>query len=169
MLRRGDSGRERESPQVRHLRSDRRRRRLHPVISRRDAKVKLISQVPLFQGCSQPELARIAGIMTQLDEPEGKVLIRQGEPGGDFFVLAEGTAEVRKGNRRVSTLGPGDFAGEIALLTNAPRTATVRTTSQVSVLRVKSVMSRTRRSTCRLLQRLETDHPPRRAVRTCAR
>ena len=107
------------------------------MIFRRDAKVKLISQVPLFQGCSQPELARIAGIMTQLDEPEGKVLIRQGEPGGDFFVLAEGT-EVRKGNRRVSTLGPGDFAGEIALLTNAPRTATVRTTSPVSVLRVTS-------------------------------
>jgi ATP-binding cassette subfamily B protein len=108
------------------------------VIFRRDAKVKLISHVPLFQGCSQPELARVAGIMIQLDEPEGKVLIRQGEPGRDFFVLAEGTAEVRKGNRRVSTLGPGDFAGEIALLTNAPRTATVRTTSPVSVLRVTS-------------------------------
>jgi len=97
------------------------------VIFRRDAKVKLISHVPLFQGCSQPELARVAGM-----------LIRQGEPGRDFFVLAEGTAEVRKGNRRVSTLGPGDFAGEIALLTNAPRTATVRTTSPVSVLRVTS-------------------------------
>ena len=123
---------------MRHFRSARGRRRLDLVIFRRDAKVKLISQVPLFQGCSQPELARIAGIMTQLDEPEGKVLIRQGEPGGDFFVLAEGTAEVRKGNRRVSTLGPGDFAGEIALLTNAPRTATVRTTSPVSVLRVTS-------------------------------
>ena len=121
---------------MRHFRTDRRRRRLDPVIFRRDAKVKLISQVPLFQGCSQPELARIAGIMTQLDEPEGKVLIRQGEPGGDFFVLAEGTAEVRKGNRRVSTLGPGDFAGEIALLTEAPRTATVTTTSPVTALRV---------------------------------
>ena len=123
---------------MRHFRCERRRRRLHVVIFRRDAKVKLISHVPLFQGCSQPELARVAGIMTQLDEPEGKVLIRQGEPGRDFFVLAEGTAEVRKGNRRVSTLGPGDFAGEIALLTNAPRTATVRTTSSVSVLRVTS-------------------------------
>ena len=54
-------------------------------------------RVPLFQGCSLPELARVAGIMTQLDEPEGKVLIRQGEPGGDFFVLAEGTADGSKG------------------------------------------------------------------------
>ncbi|HET9287063.1 MAG TPA: cyclic nucleotide-binding domain-containing protein [Gaiella sp.] len=108
------------------------------MIFRRDAKVGLISRVPLFATCSQPELARVAGIMTQLDEPEGKVLIREGEPGRDFFVLAEGTAEVRKGNRRVKTLGPGDFVGEIALLTDAPRTATVRTTSPVSVLRVTS-------------------------------
>jgi ATP-binding cassette subfamily B protein len=108
------------------------------VIFRRDAKVRLISQVPLFQACSLPELTRVAAIMQQLDEPEGKALIRQGEPGRDFFVLAEGTAEVRKGNRRVATLGPGDFAGEIALLTNAPRTATIRTTSPVTVLRVTS-------------------------------
>ena len=60
------------------------------MIFRRDAKVRLISGVPLFQACSQPELARIAGIMQQLDEPEGKVLIREGEPGRDFFVLADG-------------------------------------------------------------------------------
>lgn len=106
------------------------------MIFRRDAKMRLLSDVPLFKACSQPELAKVADIATQLDEPEGKVLIREGEPGHDFFVLVEGTAEVRRGNRRVATLGPGDFAGEIALLTNAPRTATVKTTSPVSVLRV---------------------------------
>lgn len=60
------------------------------VIFRRDAKVRLISQVPLFQGCSLPELTKVAGIMQQLEVPEGKVLIRQGEPGRDFFVIAEG-------------------------------------------------------------------------------
>src|SRR5262245_24638512 len=100
--------------------------------------MRLLSEVPLFKACSQPELAKVADIATQLDQPEGKVLIREGEPGRDFFVLVEGTAEVRKNNRRVARLGPGDFVGEIALLTNAPRTATVTTTSPVSVLRVTS-------------------------------
>ena len=123
---------------MRHFRSDRRRPRLQLVIFRRDAKVKLISEDPVVPGLLPAGVTRVAGIMSQLDEPEGKVLIREGEPGRDFFVLAEGTAEVRKGNRRVSTLGPGDFAGEIALLTNAPRTATVRTTSPVTVLCVTS-------------------------------
>jgi CRP-like cAMP-binding protein len=108
------------------------------VILRRDAKVKLISRVPLFQGCSGRELAQVAAIAKQVELPEGNVLIREGEPGRDFFVLVEGTAEVRKGRRRVATLGKGDFAGEVALLTNTPRTATVRATSPVSALVVTS-------------------------------
>jgi CRP/FNR family transcriptional regulator, cyclic AMP receptor protein len=106
------------------------------VILRRDAKVKLISRVSLFEGCSGRELAQVAAIAEQVSLPEGKVLIREGEPGRDFFVLVEGTVDVRKGKRRIATLRPGDFVGEIALLTNAPRTATVRTTSPGSALRV---------------------------------
>ena len=72
------------------------------MIVRRDEKVKLISRVPLFDACSQPELARVATITVQVDVPEGEVLIREGEPGEVFFVLVEGTAEVRKGKRRVA-------------------------------------------------------------------
>jgi len=105
------------------------------VIVRRDEKVRLISRIPLFETCSQADLARIATIMVQVDVPDGEVLIRQGDPGDLFFVLVKGSAEVRKGNRRIATLGAGDFAGEIALLTNAPRMATVRTTSPVTALR----------------------------------
>jgi CRP-like cAMP-binding protein len=104
------------------------------VIVRRDEKVRLISRIPLFEACSQAELAQIATVTTQLDVPDGEVLIREGETGELFFVLVKGSAEVRKGNYRVATLGPGDFAGEIALLTEAPRTATVRATSPVTAL-----------------------------------
>jgi CRP-like cAMP-binding protein len=109
--------------------------RLLAVIVRRDEKVRIISRIPLFEACSQAELARIATITTQLDVPDGEVLIREGETGDLFFVLVKGSAEVRKGRRRIATLGAGDFAGEIALLTDAPRTATVTTTSPVTALR----------------------------------
>jgi CRP/FNR family cyclic AMP-dependent transcriptional regulator len=105
------------------------------VIVRRDEKVRIISRIPLFEACSQAELARIATITTQLDVPDGEVLIREGETGDLFFVLVKGSAEVRKGKRRVATLGPGDFAGELALLSDIPRTATVSTTSPVTALR----------------------------------
>jgi CRP-like cAMP-binding protein len=105
------------------------------VIVRRDEKVRIISRIPLFEACSQAELARIATITTQVDVLDGEVLIREGETGELFFVLVKGSAEVRKGTRRIATLGAGDFAGELALLTDAPRTATVTTTSPVTALR----------------------------------
>ena len=105
------------------------------MIVRRDEKVRLISRIPLFESCSQAELARIASITKQFDAPDGEMLIREGEPGDFFFVLVKGSAEVRKGKRRVARLAAGDIAGEIALLTDAPRTATVRTTSPVTALR----------------------------------
>jgi CRP-like cAMP-binding protein len=97
--------------------------------------VRIISRIPLFEACSQAELARIATITTQVDVPDGEVLIREGETGELFFVLVKGSAEVRKGTRRIATLEAGDFAGELALLTDAPRTATVTTTSPVTALR----------------------------------
>jgi CRP-like cAMP-binding protein len=106
------------------------------VIVRRDDKVRLISRIPLFEKCSQAELARIATITVQVDLPAGDEVIREGEPGDFFFVLVKGSAEVKRRNSKIATLGAGDFAGEIALLTKAPRMATVRTTSPVTALQV---------------------------------
>jgi CRP-like cAMP-binding protein len=105
------------------------------MIVRRDEKVRLISRVPLFEECSQAELARIAAIATQIEIPKGEVLLRQGERGDDFFVLVKGSADVRKGKTHVRSLKAGDFAGEIALLSDTPRTATVTATSPVTALR----------------------------------
>jgi CRP/FNR family transcriptional regulator, cyclic AMP receptor protein len=101
---------------------------------RKNAKVELIKGVPLFAECSKKELSEVAGIADEIDLREGKELTKQGGVGREFFILVEGTAEVRKGTRRVNMLGPGDFFGEISLIRHTPRTATVVATSPVRTL-----------------------------------
>jgi CRP-like cAMP-binding protein len=97
-------------------------------------KIDLIRKVPLFARCSRAELKEIAMLADEIDLREGKEMTREGAPGREFFVLLEGTAEVKKNSRKVNTLGPGDFFGEIALVSREPRTATVIATSPVRAL-----------------------------------
>ena len=101
---------------------------------RKNAKIEALKTVPLFARCSKKELGEIAQITDEIDLPEGKVLTKEGASGREFFVLMEGSADVRRKRRKVGTLGPGDFLGEIALVTDVPRTATVTTTTPVRVL-----------------------------------
>jgi CRP/FNR family cyclic AMP-dependent transcriptional regulator len=103
-------------------------------VLRKNAKLELIKRVPLFSGCSKRELDEIAGIADELAIAEGKELTREGATGYEFLVLIDGSADVRRKGRRVNTLGAGDFLGEIALITGAPRTATVTTTSPSRML-----------------------------------
>jgi CRP/FNR family cyclic AMP-dependent transcriptional regulator len=100
----------------------------------RDAKMDALKQVPLFSRCSKKELGEIARIADEIDLPEGKVLTREGGRGREFFVLLDGSADVRRNNRKIKSLGTGDFLGEISLVTKAPRTATVTTSSPVRAL-----------------------------------
>ena len=101
---------------------------------RKDAKVELLRGIPLFAQCSKRDLGAISGIADEIDLNEGKELTRQGKPGREFFVLVEGTADVIKNNRKVNSLKSGDFFGEVALVHNAPRTATVKASSPVRAL-----------------------------------
>lgn len=94
---------------------------------------ELIARVPLFAGLSKKDLAQIAGLATRLDLPAGKELTRQGEAGNEFIVILEGEVEVRIDGEVVATRGAGDYFGEIALLDDRPRTATVVSTTPVSV------------------------------------
>jgi CRP/FNR family transcriptional regulator, cyclic AMP receptor protein len=97
-------------------------------------KIDLIRKVPLFARCSRAELKEIALLADEIDLHEGTEMTREGAPGREFFVLLDGTADVKKNRRRVNTLGPGDFFGEIALVSREPRTATVIATSPVRAL-----------------------------------
>jgi CRP/FNR family transcriptional regulator, cyclic AMP receptor protein len=104
------------------------------VLLRTDAKASLIKTVPLFAGCSKRELSQIASIADELDLPEGATLTREGQQGREFLVLVTGTADVKHGAKLLAKLGDGDFLGEIALVLDVPRSATVTATSPVRLL-----------------------------------
>jgi CRP/FNR family cyclic AMP-dependent transcriptional regulator len=104
---------------------------------RKDAKVKLISKVPLFGGLSKQQLGQVAAIADEIDFKEGKVLTREGERGREFFVLLQGEADVRRKGKRLATRRAGEFFGEIALVSDHPRVATVTTTTPVRALVIR--------------------------------
>ena len=98
-----------------------------------DPRVDRLRSVPLFGGCTDKELTFIASRVDEVAFPAGTILTTKGESGGDFFVILEGKAEVDAGEGK-RTLGPGDFFGEIALLDNGPRTATVKAATPMRLL-----------------------------------
>ena len=93
-----------------------------------DAKVKALSQVPLFEGCSPRELGFIASRTDEVPIGAGRVLTKQGRPGNSFYVILDGEAEVEIDGARRGTLKKGDFFGEISMLDRGNATATVTTT-----------------------------------------
>jgi CRP/FNR family transcriptional regulator, cyclic AMP receptor protein len=93
--------------------------------ARQDVKVQALARSPLFEGLSRKDLGQLARMSDELEVEPGKVLCREGSVGREFFVIIDGEADVTRNGRRVATCGPGDFFGEIALLENVKRTATV--------------------------------------------
>ena len=86
---------------------------------------------PLFANISEVEMSRIASLADELHVEGGEELTVEGQPGKTFFVIAKGTATVTRGGRRLVGLGPGSYFGEIALLEQGPRTATVTADSRM--------------------------------------
>ena len=99
-----------------------------------NTKIDLIKAVPLFAGLSKRQLASVAQVADELDVPAGRELTREGEIGKEFIVLIDGVADVTRDGELLNTLGPGDFLGEIAVITGHTRTATVTTRTQSKVL-----------------------------------
>ena len=94
----------------------------------------LLKSVPLFEHCSKRDLTRIAEITNEIAVPDGRVLITEGDRGREFFVIISGEVEVRRKGRKVATLTPGTFFGEMALLSRKPRTATVTAVTPLRLL-----------------------------------
>jgi CRP-like cAMP-binding protein len=104
----------------------------------RDANVRLLSDVSLFAPCAKHELRRIAALVDEIEAPKGKTLVREGDPGTEFFVVVEGSATVTRHGRTVATIGPGSFFGELALLDQGPRAATVTADTDMQLLVLSS-------------------------------
>jgi len=100
----------------------------------RDEKLELLQRIPLFAGLDRHKIERLGMLAEEVDVPAGKVLMRQGESGGDMMVLVSGHVGVERDGERINTLGPGDFFGEIALIERGPRTATCTTESPARLL-----------------------------------
>jgi CRP-like cAMP-binding protein len=99
-----------------------------------NAKLDLIKRTPLFEHCSKKDLQQIAQIAEELHLGANTILIAEGERGREFLVLVKGEAVVTRKGRKVATIGPGDFVGELALLSKTPRNAAVTATTPVDVL-----------------------------------
>jgi CRP-like cAMP-binding protein len=100
----------------------------------KDGKIELLKQVPLFSRCNKKQLAAIATLADLIDMPAGKLLVREGSLGRDFMVIVDGAVDVSRQGHKINALGPGDFIGEMALISGAPRNATVTTTRPSSLL-----------------------------------
>lgn len=104
------------------------------MLLRKDAKIELLKHVPLFSHCNKKQLAAIASLADLIELPQGTPLIREGAVGSEFMVIVQGAVEVRRKGRKINQLGAGDFIGEMALISGSPRSATVTTTEDSSLL-----------------------------------
>ena len=84
-----------------------------------------LSTVAFFEGFTSDELARVSALSTEVEASAGTMLMDQGDPGLECFVIVDGEASVYVGGNHVSTLGPGSMVGEMALVDHRPRVATV--------------------------------------------
>jgi CRP/FNR family cyclic AMP-dependent transcriptional regulator len=97
---------------------------------RRDA----LATVALFERCTKKELDAVAELTTEISLEAGRVLCREGEVGGEFFVIVDGTATLAQRGRDIRGVGAGSAIGEMALLDGGPRTATARAATPMTVL-----------------------------------
>lgn len=93
-----------------------------------------LATVPLFSSLNKKDLQRVAKVSDEVPIEAGRTLVEQGRTGHEFFLILEGTADVRRNNRKVAELGPGQYFGELSILDRGPRSASVVASSDMRVL-----------------------------------
>ena len=100
----------------------------------RQATVDRLKAVEPLRDCTRAQLEEVARLAERIQVGEGEVLAREGRIGREFFLILSGTVAVTQKGRRVNTLGPGEFFGELAAMNPGPRNATVTALSDLDVL-----------------------------------
>ena len=95
-----------------------------------------LKQVPLFADLDGDELDHVAKAATDLQLEAGNVLMREGATAHEMVVVVEGSLEVTRDGEHIADIGPGGFAGEMALVTRSTRNSTVTTTTDCAVLHI---------------------------------
>lgn len=90
-----------------------------------DPKVDLLRSISIFAKCGPNDLQQVAQLVDEIEVPDGKVLMREGDIGREMFLVASGTARVERGGKLIGEFGPGAVLGEMALIAEGPRNATV--------------------------------------------
>ncbi len=99
-----------------------------------DERVRLLSASALFRGCSKRQLRSLAKLTRVVQVEPGEALVTAGAPSTEAYLITAGSAQVKARNGRAATLGPGDVVGELGLLLDRPRSATVRAATPLEVL-----------------------------------
>lgn len=97
-----------------------------------------LSRVPIFANCSPPEIAAVAQVAQESYFQPGQIIVTQGTPGQAFYLILSGRVEILRDGTSLGAFGPGDFFGEMSLLDQAPRSATIRAIDATSCLMLSS-------------------------------
>ncbi|HEY2877409.1 MFS transporter [Nocardioides sp.] len=108
-------------------------RRIDDAMVARDEDLSLLRRVAVFDPLPLPALEQLAAGLRPCHVPAGEIVYRQGDAGDGCFIIESGNADVLGDGQPIATVGPGELVGEIALLRQVPRTATVRATTAMDV------------------------------------
>src|SRR5258708_5450445 len=103
-------------------------------MARKDNKLEQLANVKLFAACNKKELGILGRASDEITVSAGKELVGEGSTGHEFFLILEGQAAVKRGRKKVATLGPGQYFGELALLDRGARSATVVAETTMTLL-----------------------------------
>lgn len=105
---------------------------------RQDGYIAALGRIPLFEGLNKKDLQFISTMTSEVSVRSGSTLVKQGEPGQEAMVVESGTGVVKRNGEQIDTIGPGDVFGEMSLIVDQPRNATIEATSDMQVLVMNS-------------------------------